>query len=142
MIVKLHPGVKNDVTINGGVLQLAINVLERAGKQEIVDELKLSAKRIESSERHASFVAVDFTDKVPLYVVEDLIQNQLAWEKNSFSAMRLVFSDNSTATYIDAPTDLAKEQAEEQLQTLDFYVKQLNEYFENHRFDVTEILGL
>lgn len=44
-----HPAVKADTKVNGGALQLALNVLRRAGKNEVADELEKTAERIEEN---------------------------------------------------------------------------------------------
>lgn len=41
-----HPAVKPDMKVNGGALNLALNALRRAGKNEIADELELTAERL------------------------------------------------------------------------------------------------
>lgn len=43
---KRHPAVKSDIKVNGGALNLALTALRRAGKNEIADELELTAERI------------------------------------------------------------------------------------------------
>lgn len=40
MTNKLHPGVKHDTLVNAGALKMALNVLRRAGKGEVADELE------------------------------------------------------------------------------------------------------
>lgn len=37
---KLHPGVKHDTLVNAGALKMVLNVLRRAGKDEVADELE------------------------------------------------------------------------------------------------------
>lgn len=44
-----HPAVKPDTKVNGGALQLALNVLRRAGKNEVADELEKTAERIDQN---------------------------------------------------------------------------------------------
>ena len=39
-----HPAVKPDMLVNGGALKLALNVLRRAGKNEVADELECTAQ--------------------------------------------------------------------------------------------------
>ena len=39
-----HPAVKSDMLVNGGALKLALNVLRRAGKNEVADELECTAQ--------------------------------------------------------------------------------------------------
>ena len=39
-----HPSCKSDMTVNGGALKLALNVLRRAGKTEVADELEKTAQ--------------------------------------------------------------------------------------------------
>ena len=39
-----HPAVKPDMLVNGGALKLALNVLRRAGKNEVADELEATAQ--------------------------------------------------------------------------------------------------
>lgn len=38
--VNVHPAVKSDVSVNAGALKMALNVLRRAGKDEVADELE------------------------------------------------------------------------------------------------------
>lgn len=54
---KSHPAIKHDMLVNSGALQMAINVLERAGKYEVVEELKLTMKRFEGDTRTENSVA-------------------------------------------------------------------------------------
>jgi hypothetical protein len=42
----LHPSVKHDTLVNGGALKLALMALRRAGKDEIADELEMTAKPV------------------------------------------------------------------------------------------------
>lgn len=44
-VQKRHPACVPDTLVNGGALTLAINTLRRAGKQEIADELEITASR-------------------------------------------------------------------------------------------------
>lgn len=46
IFAKPHPNAKPDVVVNSGALQLALNVLRRAGKDEIADELEKTAIRL------------------------------------------------------------------------------------------------
>lgn len=46
-----HPALKADVRVNGGALTLALNVLRRAGKHEVADELEASAQRDPSTDQ-------------------------------------------------------------------------------------------
>ena len=39
-----HPAVKPNMLVNGGALKLALNVLRRAGKNEVADELECTAQ--------------------------------------------------------------------------------------------------
>lgn len=39
-----HPACKPDIMVNGGALKLALNVLRRAGKHEVADELEKTAQ--------------------------------------------------------------------------------------------------
>lgn len=48
MTNKLHPGVKHDILVNAGALQMALNVLRRAGKDEVADELENTAVQVSS----------------------------------------------------------------------------------------------
>jgi hypothetical protein len=48
MTNKLHPGVKDDTLINAGALKMALNVLRRAGKGEVADELEKTAMPVSS----------------------------------------------------------------------------------------------
>ena len=41
-----HPAVKSDMTVNGGALKLALNVLRRAGKTEVADEPEITAQPV------------------------------------------------------------------------------------------------
>ena len=43
-----HPSVKPDTLVNAGALRLAINVLRRAGKNEVADELEITAVSLNS----------------------------------------------------------------------------------------------
>lgn len=45
MTNKPHPGVKHDTLVNAGALQMALNVLRRAGKDEVADELEKTAQQ-------------------------------------------------------------------------------------------------
>ena len=49
MTNKPHPGVKHDTLVNAGALQMALNVLRRAGKDEVADELGKTAVQVSSS---------------------------------------------------------------------------------------------
>ena len=40
----LHPAVKPDMLVNAGALRMALNVLRRAGKDEVADELEKTAQ--------------------------------------------------------------------------------------------------
>lgn len=42
--VTCHPAAKPDMLVNGGALKLALNVLRRAGKNEVADELECTAQ--------------------------------------------------------------------------------------------------
>lgn len=42
--VPAHPACKPDILVNGGALKLALNVLRRAGKTEVADELEKTAQ--------------------------------------------------------------------------------------------------
>jgi hypothetical protein len=44
----LHPAVKPDMLVNSGALKLALNVLRRAGKNEVADELEMTAISLNS----------------------------------------------------------------------------------------------
>ena len=44
-----HPAVKPDMLVNGGALKLALNVLRRAGKNEVADELECTAQAAPSN---------------------------------------------------------------------------------------------
>ena len=44
-----HPTVVSDVKVNSGALNLALNVLRRAGKNEIADELEKTAERLDKT---------------------------------------------------------------------------------------------
>jgi propanediol dehydratase small subunit len=39
----LHPAIKHDMLVNAGALKMALNVLRRAGKDEVADELEKTA---------------------------------------------------------------------------------------------------
>lgn len=138
---KLHPGVKHDMMVNSGALQMAINVLERAGKHEVVEELKLTMTRIDKECQKMRFVKIDISNNVPLYVIEDLIMNQLLWEEDSFAVVRAECSDGSKMVLVDYPTDLDSVEAEHTLDKLQFYFKELSEHFD-YKPSAADILKL
>lgn len=51
-----HPAVKSDMLVNGGALKLALNVLRRAGKNEVADELECTAQAGEYQPSSADMV--------------------------------------------------------------------------------------
>lgn len=56
--------IKHDTLVDGGALQMAINVLRRAGKNEVADELEKSAIRNPDSEQTRSYYNADMELKV------------------------------------------------------------------------------
>lgn len=50
-----HPAVKGDALVNSGALKLAVNVLRRAGKSEVADELELATEPLQDSHVMGSF---------------------------------------------------------------------------------------
>jgi hypothetical protein len=136
---KLHPAIKHDILVNSGALQMAINVLDRAGKHEVVEELKKTMKRLEGV--NMRFLKIEVSNNVPLYMIGQLIQNQLLWDEGSFSVIRGEFSDGSKMTFVDIPTDLDSIEADHMLEKLSFYFKELSEHFD-HKPSVLDILKL
>ncbi len=52
-----HPSCKSDMTVNGGALKLALNVLRRAGKTEVADELEKTAQPAPATQQAGDVVA-------------------------------------------------------------------------------------
>lgn len=47
-----------------------------------------------------------FSPLIPLSLIEDFITEYFGWEKGSFSAVELQYSDNESKVFLDHPTDL------------------------------------
>ena len=77
----LHPAIKHDMLVNAGALKMALNVLRRAGKDEVADELEKTAMSVAD---HPAYSKMLIVSKEEVESIITLVKQRLVDHNNNY----------------------------------------------------------